>query len=100
MLCHRERREFFLIILDANNTDFSIDGEVAPALGHDGVEGSYFVDAGQRRWLQATLDAHRSKPKLVFCHQELHHTPIAGSGEGGDVPFPAVGKEASFVDNG
>ena len=36
----------------------------------------------------------------MFCHQELHHTPPEGSGEGGDVPFPPVGKENSYVDNG
>ena len=35
----------------------------------------------------------------MFCHQELHHTPVRGAAEGGDVPFPPVGKEGSFVDN-
>jgi hypothetical protein len=91
-----EANGFLMIVLDANNQP---DSE-APTPGHDGIEGAYYVDAGQRRWLQALLSAHRSKPKLVFCHQELHHTPVGGSGEGGDVPFPAVGKEGSYVDNG
>ena len=36
----------------------------------------------------------------MFSHQELHHTPAAGSPEGGDVPFPPVGKEGSYIDNG
>ena len=84
-------------MLDGNNTES--DGET-PALGRDGVEGGYFIDTGQRRWLQETLALHRHRPKLVFCHQELHHTPIAGSAEGGDVPFSPEGKENSFVDNG
>lgn len=35
----------------------------------------------------------------MFCHQELHHTLVRGAAEGGDVPFPPVGKEGSFVDN-
>jgi len=85
-----------VIVLDANNAP---DKE-APKKGHDGVEGGYYVDAVQQRWLRKTLAENRAKPKLVFCHEELHHTPVEGSGEGGDRPFPAVGKEGSYVDNG
>jgi len=85
-----------LIVLDANNAP---DSE-APKKGHDGVAGGYYVDAVQQRWLRKTLADNRSKPKLVFCHEELHHTPVEGSGAGGDVPFPPVGKETSYVDNG
>ena len=85
-----------VIVLDANNAP---DKE-APKKGHDGVEGGYYVDAVQQRWLRKTLADNRAKPKLVFCHEELHHTPVEGSGEGGDRPFPAVGKEGSYVDNG
>ncbi len=85
-----------VIVLDANNAP----GKEAPKKGHDGVEGGYYVDAVQQRWLRKTLADNRAKPKLVFCHEELHHTPVEGSGEGGDRPFPAVGKEGSYVDNG
>ena len=85
-----------VIVLDANNGADS----AAPKKGHDGVEGGYYVDAVQQRWLRKTLADNRAKPKLVFCHEELHHTPVEGSGQGGDTPFPAVGKEGSYVDNG
>jgi len=85
-----------VIVLDANNAP----GKEAPRKGHDGVEGGYYVDAVQQRWLRKTLADNRAKAKLVFCHEELHHTPVEGSGEGGDTPFPAVGKETSYVDNG
>ena len=43
---------------------------------------------------------HDASAKVVFCHEELHHTRPEGSGQGGDVPFPPVGKEVSYVDNG
>ena len=89
-------RGIHVIVLDANNAP----GKEAPRKGHDGVEGGYYVDAVQQRWLRKTLADNRAKPKLVFCHEELHHTPVKGSGEGGDTPFPAVGKETSYVDNG
>ena len=85
-----------VIVLDANNAP----AKKAPKKGHDGVAGGYYVDAIQQRWLRKTLADNRAKPKLVFCHEELHHTPVEGSGEGGDRPFPAVGKETSYVDNG
>jgi alkaline phosphatase len=89
-------RGIHVIVLDANNAP----DKDAPKKGHDGVEGGYYVDAVQHRWLRKTLADNRAKPKLVFCHEELHHTPVKGSGEGGDAPFPAVGKETSYVDNG
>jgi len=85
-----------VIVLDGNNAADS----AAPKKGHDGVEGGYYVDVTQQQWLRKTLARNRSKSKLVFCHEELHHTPVEGSGEGGEVPFPAVGKETSYVDNG
>ena len=84
------------IVLDANNAR---DAQ-APAAGHDGVAGAYYIDSRQRAWLKEDLDSHRREMTVVFCHQELHHTSPAGSGEGGDVPFPPVGKEGSYVDNG
>ncbi|MBM4081715.1 MAG: metallophosphoesterase, partial [Planctomycetes bacterium] len=87
---------YHFIVLDGNNAR----GETAVAAGHDGVEGAYGIDEAQKAWLAKDLAAHREKPKVVFCHQELHHTPVSGSGEGGDAPFPPVGKEHSYVDNG
>ena len=92
----RQVAGILLIVLDANNEP---DSE-APTPGHDGVQGAYYIDAEQRRWLKTLLAQHRTLSKLVFCHQELHHTPVSGSPEGGDVPFPVVGKEGSYVDNG
>ena len=89
-------RDFHFIVLDANNAR----DDNAPAPGHDGVPGGYFIDSAQIVWLKEDLAASRGKTKVVFCHQELHHTPVDGSGEGGDVPFPPVGKETSYVDNG
>lgn len=90
-----DAKGFHFIVLDANNTR----DETAPP-GHDGAVGGYFIDGTQKKWLAADLAANREKAKVVFCHQELHHTPVKGSGEGGDVPFPPVGKEGSYVDNG
>jgi 3',5'-cyclic AMP phosphodiesterase CpdA len=84
------------IVLDANNAPDA----AAPARGRDGVAGGYYVDERQTAWLEKDLAASQGRTKVVFCHQELHHTPPEGSGEGGDVPFPAVGKEGSYVDNG
>jgi len=87
-----------LIVLDANNVpDAKIAKEV---LSHDGIPGAYFIDDAQRAWLAKDLAAAREKTKIVFCHQELHHTPPEGSSEGGDVPFRPVGKPGSFVGNG
>lgn len=88
--------EFHIIVLDGNN---AADDD-SPALGHDGLVGGYFIDGPQKKWLAADLAKHRKKAKLVFCHEELHHTPAAGSGEGGDMPFAPVGKQGSYVDNG
>ena len=85
-----------VIVLDGNNAADS----TAPPRGHDGVRGGYFIDGTQKAWLARDLAASREKLKVVFCHEELHHTPPEGSGEGGDVPFPPVGKEGSYVDNG
>ena len=87
---------FHLIILDANNGP----DESSPKKGRDGLVGSYWIDAAQKIWLDKDLQKHRQKPKLVFCHEELHHTPLAGSGQGGDTPFQPVGKQHSYVDNG
>ena len=84
------------IVLDGNNWR----GKTAVAKGHDGVAGAYWIDDSQRDWLEKDLAANREKVKFVFCHEELHHTPVEGSGQGGDVPFPPVGKERSYVDNG
>jgi len=84
------------IVLDGNNPR----GPTAAPAGRDGVAGAYWIDDTQKAWVAAVLAAHRDKRKIVFCHQELHHTPVAGSGHGGDVPFEAVGKPASYVDNG
>ena len=84
------------IVLDADNA--RDDG--APPPGHDGIAGAYYVDGNQMTWLREDLASHREQLKVVFCHQELHHTPPEGSGEGGDAPFPPVGKEHSYVDNG
>jgi len=84
------------IVLDADNAR----DDRAPPPGRDGVVGAYYIDGAQMAWLREDLASHREKLKVVFSHQELHHTPPEGSGEGGDVPFPPVGKEASYVDNG
>ena len=88
---------FHFIVLDGNN-DPSVMQDVPR--GRDGVQGGYCIDRTQLAWLTKDLAANRDKPKVVFCHEELHHTPPEGSGEGGDVPFPPVGKEYSYVDNG
>ena len=87
---------YHCIVLDGNN----VRDEAAPPAGHDGVQGGYYIDSTQSAWLKDDLAAHRDKPKIVFSHQELHHTPPEGSGQGGDVPFPPVGKEGSYIDNG
>jgi len=84
------------IVLDGNNARH----KGAPEPGHDGVAGAYFVDPAQMAWLARDLAAHRDKLKLVFSHEELHHTPAEGSGEGGDTPFPNIGKAISYIDNG
>lgn len=84
------------IVLDANNKR----GRKAVRSGHDGVNGGYWIDDTQMSWLAGDLAEHGTQPKFVFCHQELHHTPPEGSGQGGDVPFVPVGKEGSYVDNG
>jgi len=87
---------FHLIVLDANNAA----DESSPPKGKDGLAGGYWIDATQKTWLAGDLKKNRKKPKLVFCHEELHHTPKTGSGQGGDTPFPPVGKQNSYVDNG
>lgn len=66
----------------------------------DGHQGAFWLDELQMEWLAGDLRAHRGRPKIVFCHQELHYTPPEGSGEGGQVPFPQVGSASSHVDNG
>lgn len=87
---------YHFIVLDGNNWR----GPTTVPSGHDGVAGAYWIDDEQRAWLAEDLKANRNKTKVVFCHEELHHTPLVGSGQGGDQPFPPVGKEASYVDNG
>ena len=85
----------FIVLDGCNAADAT-----CPPRGRDGVNGGYFVDGPQKAWLARDLAAHRDQLKVVFSHQELHHTPESGSDEGGDVPFPAVGKETSYIDNG
>ena len=87
---------FHLIVLDANNAA----DESSPPRGKDGLVGGYWIDKTQKAWLAKDLERNRQKPKLVFCHEELHHTPEKGSGQGGDAPFLPVGKQHSYVDNG
>lgn len=87
---------FHFIVLDGNNGP----DETSPLPGHDGIAGAYYIDGIQKQWLGDDLKANRDKPKIVFCHEELHHTSLEGSGEGGDVPFLPVSKDASYVDNG
>jgi len=84
------------IVLDGNNAA----DNAAPPSGHDGVAGGYSIDVTQKKWLADDLARHRQQPKIVFCHEELHHTPTPGSGQGGDAPFVAVGKPGSYIDNG
>ncbi len=86
---------YHFIVLDGNNKPRAEDQP-----DHDGVCGHYAIDEAQRAWLAQDLATNRGKMKVVFCHEELHHTPPEGSGEGGDVPFPPVGKEVSYVGNG
>ncbi len=87
---------FRFIVLDGHNAR----PEASTDIGHDGVEGAYWIDDVQMHWVTRELEAHREAVKVVFCHEELHHTPVTGSGQGGSVPFPPVGKERSYVDNG
>jgi len=88
-------RGLHCIVLDGNNPPAA----TAPR-GRDGVVGGYWIDKVQQNWLQDDLARHRDQLKIVFCHEELHHTSVNGSADGGDRPFPAVGKETSYVDNG
>ena len=66
-------------MLDGNNQP----DDSAPR-GKDGLVGGYWIDATQKEWLAKDLAKNRQKPKIVFCHEELHHTPERGSGQGGD----------------
>jgi len=80
-----EIKGYHLIVLDANNLP---DANAAQqVLSHDGISGGYFIDEAQKTWLAKDLAAAGNKTKIVFCHQELHHTPPQGSSEGGEVPF-------------
>ena len=88
-------RGFHFIVLDGNNQP----DNSAPS-GKDGLVGGYWIDATQKKWLAKDLAQNRQKAKIVFCHEELHHTSERGSGQGGDTPFPPVGKQNSYVDNG
>jgi hypothetical protein len=88
-------RDFHFIVLDGNNQP----DNSAPR-GKDGLVGGYWIDTTQKKWLAKDLARNRQKAKIVFCHEELHHTSERGSGQGGDTPFPAVGKQQSYVDNG
>ncbi len=89
-------RDFHFIVLDGNNAA----DKSSPPRGKDGLVGGYWIDAMQKEWLAEDLAKNRQKPKIVFCHEELHHTPLGGSGQGGDTPFVAVGKQHSYIDNG
>ena len=91
---------FHCIVLDGNNAPATNAPQPRSKRGRDGVVGAYWIDATQRKWLADDLANHRRQPKLVFCHEELHHTPLAGSPQGGDRPFPPVGKQGSYIDNG
>lgn len=84
-----------VFVLDGNNGQ---DSDVAN--DRDGVRGAYWIDQPQLAWFEQQLKAHPGKPKLVFCHQELHHTRDTGSGEGGWEPFPPFHKDGSYVGNG
>jgi hypothetical protein len=84
------------IVLDGNNAA----DKSSPPRGKDGVIGGYWIDGVQKEWLASDLAENRQKPKIVFCHEELHHTPERGSGQGGDAPFSPVGKQTSYIDNG
>ncbi|MBN1444914.1 MAG: metallophosphoesterase [Candidatus Omnitrophica bacterium] len=88
---------YHFIVLDGNN--WWSGSEDVPR-GRDGVRGAYWIDEAQIEWLEKDLAANREKPKIIFCHEETHHTPPEGSGQGGEVPFHPVGKETSYVDNG
>ena len=91
-------KRYHFIVLDGNN-DPTVMQDVPR--GHDhGIKGGYCIDRKQLAWLADDLAANHGKTKVVFCHEELHLTPPQGSGEGGDVPFPQVGKAYSYVDNG
>ena len=87
---------FHFIVLDGNNGPEA----TASVRGRDGIVGAYWIDSKQKQWLAADLAESRQKPKIVFCHEELHHTPAGGSGQGGDTPFAPVGKQHSYIDNG
>ena len=87
---------YHFIVLDGNNES----DDSTPKLGHDGVVGGYFIDDVQKEWLAKDLADNSGKIKVVFCHEELHHTQPEGSGEGGNVPFTPAGNEGSYVDNG
>jgi hypothetical protein len=89
-------RDFHFIVLDGNNAP----DKSSPPRGKDGLVGGYWIDATQKEWLAKDLAKNRRKPKIVFCHEELHHTPVEGSGQGGDMPFAPVGKQHSYIDNG
>ena len=93
-----DAKGYHFIVLDGNNWR----GQTAVAPGRDGAIGAYWIDDTQKLWLASDLAANRKKVKIVFCHEELHHTPPEGSGEGGDVPFPppVVAGESSYIDNG
>ena len=88
-------RGIHFMVLDGNNQP---DDSVPR--GKDGVVGGYWIDATQKKWLAKDLAQNPKKPKIVFCHEELHHTPERGSGQGGETPFAPVGKQGSYIDNG
>lgn len=84
-----------IIVLDANNSQ---DSEVAN--DKDGVRGAYWIDQPQLKWFEGQLKESAKKPKIIFCHQELHYTSNQGSGQGGWSPFPPFRKDGSYVGNG
>lgn len=90
-----DAKGYRIIVLDGNNTQ---DSDVAN--DKDGVRGAYWIDQPQLVWLGQELARHRGKTKLVFCHQELHHTCPNGSSQGGWTPLPVFHKDGSYVGNG
>jgi len=88
--------DFRCLVLDGNNAQ-DTDADNA----RDGLRGAYWIDQPQLEWIKRELVAHQDKFKLVFCHEELHHTDqLRGSGQGGWVPLPPHYKDGSYVGNG
>jgi len=88
--------DFRCLVLDGNNTQ-DTDADNAK----DGLRGAYWIDQSQLEWIRLELSAHRDKPKIIFSHEELHHTDhFTGSGQGGWTPLPPHYKDGSYIGNG